>query len=53
MSPATPAVATGYDSLLDNKPALARTMAASVKQCIALEVPTGLGKAGLEGVWTN
>ena len=29
------AVVTGYDSLLDNEPALARTMAASVKQRIA------------------
>jgi hypothetical protein len=28
-------VATGYDPLLDNEPELARTMAASVKQCIA------------------
>ena len=29
------AVATGYDPLLDNEPALARTMAAAVQQCIA------------------
>jgi hypothetical protein len=29
------AVATGYDSLLDNEPELARTMAASVAQRIA------------------
>src|SRR5262245_592537 len=29
------AVATGYDPLLDNDPELARTMAASVTQCIA------------------
>ena len=29
------AVATGYDPLLDHEPELARTMAASAKQCIA------------------
>ncbi len=28
-------VATGYDPLLDTEPELARTIAASVKQCIA------------------
>jgi hypothetical protein len=35
------AVATGSDPLLDNEPERARSMAASVRQCIACCAPEG------------